>query len=171
MKFRKRETYLVNGDRFHKAVVTVWIQVIGPNEDTFSTRGYGERAHAGHHVANSFTRLELVDEALMLCTQPAVPENFGIVETEDGGSFSYFDVQVGFPSQDLVVEYAILILGVQSIGFVDHGLDVWVFVHGDLSYQLFEGKVSVTKVEMSYTDQLGPRTLCAMRTYPHVQPG
>lgn len=66
-------TYLVPSDRIVQTRKTVRVQVVGPDEDVLLAGRHGERAHAGHDVADGVPGLELVDQAPVLGVEPAVP--------------------------------------------------------------------------------------------------
>jgi len=82
----------------------------------------------------------------VFCTQSRIPENLGIVKTEDGASLLCFDKEVVVAGNNLEIEDAEFIVGVERVCFVDDGADGRVFVEDYLADDIFVGQVLVAKV-------------------------
>jgi hypothetical protein len=130
------------------ASMTVWVEIVGPDKDTFLAGRHCKRSDTSHDIANGLALGEGVDKPLVFSIQSAVPVDLCVVELESAVGFADLDVHVIGSSKDLVLEGAILALLADIIDLVDDGPDGRVFVNQDFADDVLVRHVLFTKVEM-----------------------
>jgi hypothetical protein len=139
---------LVAADSVEHTSMTVWVEIVGPDKDTFLACRHCERSDTSHDITHGLALGERVDKPLVFSIQSAIPVDLCIIELESAVGFADLDVHVIGPSKNLVLEGAILALLADIIDLVDDGPDGRVFVDQDLADDVFVRHILVTKVEM-----------------------
>ena len=146
---------LVEFDVVGQAVVALRVQVVGPHEATLFACRHGERTHARGHVADGLALLENIAYALVLGVQTRVPVDLGKVELESAALLVYFDVEVVFADEHLVLKRTESVLAPDIVYLVDDGLHHGVLVGENGCDQVLVGPVALAQVEVG--DMAGQR--------------
>ena len=122
-------------------MVTEWVEIISPYEDSLFRRGDGKRPDSRHDVADGLTRLEFLHKIFALSVESAIPEDFSKVETIGASIFLGLDSQTRTAGENLVIQDSKLVVLSQGLGLVDDSFYMRTLVKSDLAYDVLVWKV------------------------------
>lgn len=128
--------YLIPSDAIFETGIAIRIQIVSPHKAMLFSCRYSKWSHAGHDIADSFSGLKSLNQALVFGFQATVPIDLRVVEPEYAVRFLQFHSQVVFAGQQFVAKSAIFIFLANFVDLVDDGADMWSFVHEDFGNQL-----------------------------------